>query len=79
MEDELAKTSSDFEPIYALIHFRNLKAKYAFMNVCKKYGLINKFSASFRRCICCIPGLPEKLKFNRKDDLMIESVNIPKP
>lgn len=49
------------------------------MNVCKKYGLVNKFWASFKRCICCMPGLPEKMKFNHRDDLMIESVNLPRP
>ena len=49
------------------------------MNVCKKYGLVNKLWASFKRCICCMPGLPEKLKFNHKDDLMIESVNLSRP
>lgn len=26
-----------------------------------------------------MPGLPEKMKFNRKDDLMIESVNLSRP
>ena len=26
-----------------------------------------------------MPGLPERLKFNKKDDIMIESVNLPRP
>lgn len=47
--------------------------------MCKKYGLVNKLGYHFKRCICCMPGLPEKMKFMKKSDIMIESVNLARP
>ena len=49
------------------------------MNLCKKYALVNKLGYKFTRCICCMPGLPERQKFLNKHDLMIENVSLSRP
>lgn len=56
-----------------------MKSKYDFINICRKYALIDTWSNSLKRTICCIPGIPERLRFNKKDTLMLKSANLPKP
>ena len=78
-EKEVEEVAQEFEPIYAIIHFRNLKAKFAFVNMCKKYALVDSFGYKLRRCLCCMPELPERQKFLGKDQLVITSTNLARP
>lgn len=75
----MEEVAEDFEPIYAIIHFRNLKAKFAFVNMCKKYALVDSIGYKLRRCLCCMPPLPERQRFLGKDELIIKSTNLARP
>ena len=45
----------------------------------KKYALVNKLGYKLKRCLCCMPHLPERQKFLGKDELLIESTNLARP
>ena len=79
IEDEIEAISEEFEPLYAIVHFRNLKAKYSFINMCKKYALVNKLSYKLRRCLCCMPQQPERQRFLGKEEILIESTDLARP
>ena len=49
------------------------------MNMCKKYALVDSFGYNLKRCICCMPHLPERNKFLGKDELIIKSSSLARP
>ena len=63
MENELEHISQAFEPQYAIIHFRTLKAKLTFINHCKRFKLTNSLGERIARSICCTPNPPPKYMF----------------
>lgn len=63
MEEELMKITHAFEPIYAIVHFRTLVAKYAFLNHCKRFHLQDTIGQAFQRCICCVHQPPSRQLF----------------
>jgi hypothetical protein len=79
IEDEIKHISQAFEPMYAIIHFRTLRAKLAFINHCKRFKLIKSFGQSFLRCILCTPPPPEKFLFIRRFPVMIRNNKLSRP
>jgi hypothetical protein len=79
IEDELQKVSQAFEPLYAFIHFRTLKAKMAFLNHCKRFKLQNTFGQAFQRAICCTPEPPQRLLFLGKFPIMLRNAKLSRP
>ena len=75
----MEEVAENFEPIYAIIHFRNLKAKFAFVNLCKKYALVDSFGYKLKKALCCMPQLPERQRFLGKQELVIKSTNLARP
>lgn len=71
--------SQVFQPMHALIHFRTLKAKIAFLNHCKRYKLMNSMGQAFARALCCTPRPPERLLFMGKFPLMIKNTKTSRP
>jgi len=79
MEDELLHLSQTFEPLFAFIHFRTLKAKMAFLNHCKKFRLQSTLGQSCARSLCCTPEPPERQLFLGKYPVMVKDTKISRP
>lgn len=79
IEEDIQHTSQAFEPMYAIIHFRTLKAKLAFLNHCKRFKLISSTGAAISRALCCTPTPPEKFLFLGKFPLYIRNNKLSRP
>jgi hypothetical protein len=75
----MKKDSQIFEPLYAIVHFRTLKAKLAFLNHCKRYRLQNTFGQSLQRFLCCTPLPPQHQLFLGKFPIFIRNNNLSRP
>lgn len=65
--------------MYAIIHFRTLRAKLAFINHCKRFKLMKTTSQAIQRALCCTPLPPEKFLFLQKFPLMIRNSKLSRP
>lgn len=79
IEEKLQHISQAFEPIYAIIHFRTLRAKLAFVNHCKRFKLMKTTGYAIQRAICCTPMPPEKFLFLKKFPLIIRNNKLSRP
>ncbi len=71
--------SHAFEPMYAFVHFRTLRAKMTFLNHCKHFRLQNTTSDAIQRAICCTPHPPERLLFLGKFPVMLRNSKLSRP
>ena len=62
-----------------MIHFRTLKAKFAFLNFNRHFKLQTGCMASFQRCLMCTPDPPPSELFQNKYPLMIRNNNLSRP
>lgn len=79
LEDELKLTSSAFEPMFAFVHFRTLKAKVAFLNHCRHFKLTSSVGQGCLRALCCTPPPPERTLFQGRFPVMIKNTRISRP
>lgn len=79
VEAELKQLSGTFQPMYAFIHFRTLKAKIAFLNHCRHFKLTNSFGQGCLRALCCTPHPPERTLFQGRFSPMLKNTRISRP
>ena len=71
--------SQAFEPLFAYIHFRTLKAKIAFLHHCKTFRLQKTLGQSCARALCCAAEPPERQLFLGKFPVMVKDTRISRP
>jgi hypothetical protein len=79
MEEELLHVSQIFEPMYAYLHFRTLKAKITFLNHCRHFRLQSTTGQALLRALCCTPQPPENRLFLGKHPLMVHNSRLSRP